>query len=73
MAVTQIDASIKEQLEAIVEAKLIQYGLIDRGDTEMTREEAERKFLAFLEKGRSSGRSPISHDEFWKVKRVTKK
>ena len=69
----KIDSEIQRQIEAIVDAKiqaeLIRYGIIDN-QPELSYEEAKQEFLAFLEKGRNSPISPLSHDEIWDFSRI---
>ena len=60
----KIDAETLKQFEALIEAKLIEHGLINV-EPEMTREEAIEELKAFLEKGRNSPISPLSHDEIF--------
>ena len=58
----KIDENLREQFEAIVEAKLLEFGLIEK-EPKVSREEATRMYLEMRERSLASGRSPLSHDE----------
>ena len=66
----KIDENTRKEFEAIIdarlEAKLLQFGLINN-EHEISREDAEREFSAFLEKGRTSPITSLTTDDFFDV------
>ena len=56
----KVDDNFREQVKTV----LIEFGLLEN-EPEMTREEAIKELEAFLEKGRNSPISPLSHDEIF--------